>query len=215
MRTLRLAGVALSLIGCVEPLEAPSAYESQRYLCSDEYAAEWQDLVDQCHEDYLRDRSCAGVASFEGTLQSKPVTVESRLTWDQFGTLRRLDDSLVRDGVKMVGQSPYFEFRWNLASIGGAILPAGSTTVPWTLEAAGNDSGDDEFDNDRIEMGIRLASRNASVEITASSGTVTIESQTEDEEAAHASVTFRDGSAIDGCFIAFPIDRTVSREDAP
>ena len=101
-------GASLLVWGCGAPLEAPSAYASERFLCAPERAAEWDALASACNERYASDRSCPGVASARGEIGGEAFVTDEPLvravfeydptkpTWA--GTL------------SLRGQSPYFVF---------------------------------------------------------------------------------------------------------
>jgi hypothetical protein len=69
-----------SLAGCAEPLEAPSAYSQERYLCGASSKAEFDAWAEDCRQDYLADGSCLGVASMQGTVDGDPFVIDSRLS---------------------------------------------------------------------------------------------------------------------------------------
>src|SRR5690349_13405905 len=69
----------MSLAACASPLDAPSAYIGERFLCTPENAAEFQALSSMCRETYLLDGSCAGFASMKGQLGGQPFVVDGPL----------------------------------------------------------------------------------------------------------------------------------------
>ena len=71
-----LAFLACLAVGCIDPLDTPTAYASQRALCEDAYSAELQAEVEACREERASGGTCGGVLSFAGRLQGQPVTVE-------------------------------------------------------------------------------------------------------------------------------------------
>lgn len=202
------AGFGLSL-GCIEPFETPSEYNSQRFLCSEEHASTYQDLIDECASD----ASCGGVLSFDGKLEGVPVTVESLQSSTVFRRVRVGDASeLFLDRVDTFGASPYFNLGLQLKSIGGSAeeeAPAREMTVD-----RGADSADAPYADTLLRMELRLTSGGESVDLTAEKGgAVTISTQTPDElsgsfEGSFGSKTDR----VEGCFVLFPTSVTTTSE---
>lgn len=201
------AGLGLSL-GCIEPFETPSEYDEQRFLCSEELASTYQDLIDDCASD----ATCAGVLSFRGKLEGVPVTVESLQSSTVFRRVRVPTGDLLLDRVDTFGASPYFNLGLQLKSIGGRAdeeAPAREMTVD-----RGADSAAEPYADELLRMELRLTSGGESVDLTAEKGgTVTISTQTPDELSGSFEGHF--GSATDrveGCFVLFPTSVTTTNE---
>ena len=99
----------LLALGCVEPLEAPSAYASESFLCGAERAAEWNAFVADCNERHRIDGSCPGVVSFRGDLEGEPFVASSRVFVASI-SYNLADPTVVRE-ISCDGYSPYFKFR--------------------------------------------------------------------------------------------------------
>ena len=115
---------AISLAGCAAPLNAPSAYEGERFLCGEEHANEFDALVAECLEANLRGGACEGVASVKVDLTSQHAVVDSPLTSANYGPDPR-DPVMRAMGVR--GVSPYFAYHVNMG-ITTASLTAGNVT---------------------------------------------------------------------------------------
>ena len=102
-------GASLLASGCAAPLEAPSAYASEQFLCGSEHAAEWDALVSACNEHNGAARACAGVVSLRGEIDGETFVANSLLpiaviAYDE--SKPALAGELLLDG-----QSSYFKFR--------------------------------------------------------------------------------------------------------
>ena len=98
------------LTACVSPLEAPSAFNDQIYLCGAENAAVRDTALSRCRDT---DAACRGVVSFRGTIDAQPVTVGGRLTHARVTDVGRADGTTSRD-IVLYGQAPYFTFSLDL-----------------------------------------------------------------------------------------------------
>jgi hypothetical protein len=113
--------IALSLIcvvGCETPIDAPSAYTGEQFLCGDEQAAEFDSQVGRCREASLRDGSCSGIVSLKGAVDAQPIVIDSTA-----GKVTYVEKSGRSDGsggelseLKVYARSPYFEFILTLLS---------------------------------------------------------------------------------------------------
>jgi hypothetical protein len=106
------------VVGCAAPIEAPSAYTSERFLCGDEQAAEFDSQVEWCREASLRDGSCSGIVSLKGSVDSHPIVIDSTA-----GKVTYVEKSGRTDGrggelseLKVYARSPYFAFGLTLLS---------------------------------------------------------------------------------------------------
>jgi len=122
----------VSVAGCATPLEAPSAYAGERFLCGSEHAAEFQELSAACREAYLGDRSCEGYASLKGESDGQPFVVDAPLfgTYYAFGAT----GPAYALTVSADGLSPYFSFRLQLYGLTREVTESG-VIVCQTVEA--------------------------------------------------------------------------------
>jgi hypothetical protein len=172
----------LGSLQCVEPLEAPSAYAEQRYLCTEEYAGERAALIERCREAFLRDRSCAGVVSFRGNLQSVPVVVESLA---ETGAFAHLDSGVPGFRIFVTGRSPYFVYEVKVSDL---------------LDGPGirrKDMGSD----------LRLNSRQATYRGMMTTFISQVELDTPDEVKFTLSSRLSTNDTFEGCFHLFPTHR--------
>lgn len=95
----------LGVAGCADPLEAPSAFQEERFLCGPEHAAEFDAWATACRDD----PACPGVGSIKGEFGGQPFVADTTL----FNTYYVLDSTVLAD-VGAQGTSPYFEFRISL-----------------------------------------------------------------------------------------------------
>jgi hypothetical protein len=120
----------LWVAGCATPLEAPSAYSSERFLCGPEHAAAFAALSSACRETYLRDGSCEGFASLKGEIDGQPFVVDGPL----FETSYESDETRPRTplGVNARGSTPYFAFRISISDLARTITTESGTVLPAT-----------------------------------------------------------------------------------
>ena len=102
-------GAALLVLGCAAPLEAPSAYTNERFLCAPQHAAEWDALVSACNERYASDRSCPGVASLRGEADGQAFVTDEPLIDAEYEYDATKPTSV--GTLALTGRSPYFAFR--------------------------------------------------------------------------------------------------------
>jgi hypothetical protein len=111
-----LLGTSLiSLAGCASPLEAPSAYASERFLCEPQDSAEFDAQVSGCRESQLRDGSCVGFVSMKGNLDGQFFVTDAPL----FEARYEYDETkpnVVRS-VMIRARSPYFTFRFSTENL--------------------------------------------------------------------------------------------------
>lgn len=202
---------ALACAGCAMPVENPPVYESQRFLCADEHSDAWRDAVDDCHEDFERDQSCAGVLSFTGQLEGEAVTVESLLGTTEFLDLRADGEgSELRQELKLKGASPYFQFVFSWLDIGGDLTGEADDR---TLHHGTAEDRDTVLDDDRVRTAFRLTVGGESRALTPREAELTTERQRIDEHVATFNADFgASGDYLEGCFHAFPIEHRFSLE---
>ena len=121
-----LAPWLLWLAGCLSPLQAPSAFSSEVYLCDAENAAALQASIDDCQQRYAQTQSCHGIVSWRGTVDSQSVVVESDIGDARISDTPRSDGSISRE-LALYGSAPYFTFSIDIREFG---VPGKSTTGP-------------------------------------------------------------------------------------
>lgn len=194
---------ALAFAGCAMPVENVPVYESQRFLCADEFAETLRETVEDCQEDFERDESCAGVLSFKGQLEGEAITVESMLGTSEFIDLRADGEgSEVRQEIKLSGSSPYFHFVFSLLAIGGDVDGGADDR---TLQFGSGSENEDALADDMVNASFRMTVGGESRALTPREGEVTSELQRLNEHSATFSADFgASGDYLDGCFHAFP-----------
>ena len=170
--------------GCGSPLDAPSAFASERYLCGPEQQAELDALVEACRQGDLRDGACFGVESFQGVLDGQPVVVDAPIVEFTYSDGAR-DGGMARN-VSMKALAPYFGATLSLVFMldaqTGLMTNAGLAGVP-------------EYFN--------LEARGGNYLVTLQSATREIQSQTADEVRAKVSASISRGGSLDFCFHVF------------
>ncbi|HMJ51194.1 MAG TPA: hypothetical protein VK540_03940 [Polyangiaceae bacterium] len=192
------AAMALVVEGCASPLDAPSVYESEVFLCAPDQADRFNVELERCRNEYDRDGSCGGLVSFTGRLYNQPLVVDSRIDVSRFEDLLRADGVRIRDQVKLSGISPYFRFRVRFWEMGGDMLGDERSLDVIASVAPGAQPFLDRF----VHASIRLSASGQSVESPALNGNVSLSVQTVNEEAGTFHLGFGE-DAIDGCFHAF------------
>src|SRR5688500_13881476 len=114
----------ISVVGCAAPLEAPSAYTGERFLCGEEHAAEFAALSSTCRDAYLSDGSCEGFASLKGEFDAQPFVVDTPL----FQSFYEFDETrpLTPLTATARGRSPYFTFRLSLEGLTNQTTESGT-----------------------------------------------------------------------------------------
>ena len=114
MRDAGAAGPGLVLLlwlgACVAPLEAPSAFDDQQYLCGPENAPALEARLAECRATYDQ---CRGVISFRGVVDNQPVKVGSLITIVGTTDIQRVDGTTSR-AFLIHGRAPYFTFSFDL-----------------------------------------------------------------------------------------------------
>jgi hypothetical protein len=200
----------VAVAGCAMPVENPSVYEAQRFLCAEEHAGALQDAIEDCRDDFERDESCAGVLSFTGQLEGEPITVESRLASSEVLDLRSDGEgSEIREELKLSGSSPYFHFTISWLDIGGDLTGgADDRTLQY---GAARDRGE-ALQDDRVSVSLRMTVGGESRAFTPRQGELITELQRLDEHAAAFSADFAADDHLDGCFHAFANEHKFTTE---
>jgi hypothetical protein len=195
---LSLLAVAPFSGGCSDPLDTVSAYANERFLCTEEKAEEWLDLIARCDTAYLADGSCAGVASFTGVLQGHPYVVESLLDDSSVQDVA-IDGTLLRDVVRVFGASPYFSFRFSVEGFGGDVLAPGAPAEQRTLSVVSREGPTPLYDEETT-VDLRINTRGASLELASRSGELIVNQQTTELQDFRISAELSQGGTLEGCF---------------
>jgi hypothetical protein len=178
--------VGLLLAACAEPLDAPSAYDDQVYVCGESAAAARDAQSETCR----RTHDCAGWVSLRGTLQGQPVTVGSPLRRVTLDATSVPDVGFVRDSVELSAASPYFSLRLIFSDLPPQRITEGELELPIGLA-----------EDDLVRASLRLQGGGASVELPGRDGLLRT-SWTLDEQTGEAHLDFASDDAIDACFFA-------------
>jgi len=189
--------------GCVGSFSAPSAYQSQEYLCDSQHAADFQALADGC----VGGMHCAGVFSLTGSMQSTPLTFGGTLANAQYFVVQMPGATMQQwDQAKMSGASPYFDFIFHAVSIGGDVGQDETTTRMLTINSAAP-SATNSLGDTAVQVGQLLEVGGASADLLAlsNSGTMTLTmlSPTEARGTFHGEFG-NANDVVDGCFDMFP-----------
>jgi hypothetical protein len=200
----------VAIAGCAMPVENPSVYDAQRFLCAEEHDGALRDAIEDCRNDFERDESCAGVLSFAGELEGEPITVESRLLSSEFID-QRLDGegSEIRQELKLSGRSPYFHFTLSWLDLGGDLTGGADER---TLRFGAAPDPDEAFQDDRVRASLRMTVGGESRAFTPREGELTTERQRLDEHSAEFSADFAPGEYLEGCFHAFASEHKFTTE---
>ena len=207
--------MALSLLvvlapGCTEGFDTESAFATEQYLCDPESASAWAARIEACRSAFEVDASCVGVLSLQGQLQGVDVVLDTDLETAEFEDVTRFDLSRSRDEVSLIGFAPYFGFELRIDSIGGAVPDA---ATPRPLAVGPTPVREARYDDEFVQVAMRLAAGGDSADVNFLSGAVDIDVQELNESAGRFNlVGGRAGDAIEGCFFAFDAMPTVGGE---
>lgn len=110
-----IALCSFGLVHCADPLEAPSAFSDERFLCDDSSRPEFDSQVARCRAARTRDPSaCSGVFSLRGVVDSEPVVIDSLISraFYQNKQLQGIADFQ----MVVVARSPYFSVNLDMIS---------------------------------------------------------------------------------------------------
>jgi hypothetical protein len=176
---VRCLSASLLAVGCADPLEAPSAYTGERFLCGSESAAEWNALVSTCVEQNRTERSCRGVTSVRGEHNGESFVADSRLSRAAYQYDAMQPTTLGR--TEFAGESPYFKFIWSTEGLkmdrtpGTSLNCLNASTSLFNMEVRGS--------SNLLRMNFR------SCEFAESAGSLDL----------GFSATFAAGGFLDGC----------------
>jgi hypothetical protein len=172
----------LPIGGCAAPLEAPSAYRDERYLCGPEHAAAFDAWASTCREDYLAGGSCLGIASMKGESSGEPFVIDSTLDRSY---VPEYVHPTVLELLSPAGTSPYFDFRLSLTNL----------RLETTAESSPVCRSDLSLFN--------LEARGGSINLVMKIETCEIERRSEGLDVAF-SASFVRGGFIDACMFLLP-----------
>lgn len=183
----RLAFLAALLFGCSDPLDAPSGYQDQAFLCAADAQAAREDKTRACNAD----AACSGWVSFSGTLQGQPVTVSSDLGSVRLDAVKAPGVGLVREALTVHAESPYFALRWVFSALPPLEATSEVLALPISISAV----------DGSVHSALRLEGGGTSVEFSGRDGQL-LTSWTAQEQSGDAHVNLGSGNVIDGCFFA-------------
>jgi hypothetical protein len=125
MRTLWMA----LLGGCgIDPFETPSAYDQQKFLCTDPDALEAAAVACESSEE-----DCPGVVSFQGQVQRVQIRVDTTLQHSLVRVAQGPQGVRNLSRVELAGAAPYFHFEVAISSL-GTPWPEDSAALHWELD---------------------------------------------------------------------------------
>ena len=136
-----LLAILVGVSGCTEPIDAPSAFSDEHYLCDAEHLADFDAQVATCRKA----GSCLGYLSFRGLVDSQVVVVDAPVTLVK--TIRKPElNASIANGMVIGAASPYFGVRMTFHDLVVPGVGAASNGVEGsgydaiTLEARGGNS---------------------------------------------------------------------------
>jgi hypothetical protein len=97
---------SLTAFACSDPLEAPPAFESERFLCGEENLEAFETELDDCLQARLRNEAaCRGVISFRGVIDEQPVIGDA---WIVDADVNPSADPNEPPDIHMRAYAPYF-----------------------------------------------------------------------------------------------------------
>lgn len=126
-RLAAMVSLAHGLAHCASPVEAPSAFGAERYVCGAENAAEFEALLEECRTPG-QSEVCNGVLSLRGTIDSEEVVldtwVKSAIPADWPG-----EPGIART-LEVLAASPYFNIKLDVFYLAVPPLPSPSGQLP-------------------------------------------------------------------------------------
>ena len=207
-----LALLSPTVSGCIDGFDASNAYDDQEFLCGEENAEEWDRRVMDCAE---RADTCGGVLSFEGTLESQPVTIDTDLVRSTFKYVQAaVNEVLHLEAVDVVGATPYFTLSFKLESIGNP-PPQQQAERVLVIDQAARSKESPLLD--------KIAS--VAVRLTAGGDSVSLGGRTDSGEVILTTQNFitlvgefhgefgAEGNEVTGCFQLVPLESFLTVED--
>ncbi len=199
-RSAWLLPVVLGL-SCVEKFETPSAYDTQRFLCSGPDAPFFNKGVVVCRKKIEEGQECGGLISFKGFLEARPIVVESSLEKGTYGVVP-FDGGQLLDSAEGIGSSPFFRFLVKFSSLGNASADGGLRSL---RVESGSNSLLDPLEDDRLSFSLRVFGTD-SVAFNGQGGELRMTSQSPSEAIGTFTTQLTGGSPddeIEGCFMVY------------
>jgi hypothetical protein len=119
--------ILAGLTGCAAPIDAPSAFSEEQYLCNADRIDEFNARVEVCRRVRASGGACGGYLSFQGIVDSQPVVVDSAIS--RVDSQTQTTAGVVRNGLILWSSSPYFDFRFSLVDkiMPGSLIPVSGT----------------------------------------------------------------------------------------
>jgi hypothetical protein len=183
-RSAFVLSIGVALPRCAEPIDAPSAFTEEQFLCDAEHIDAFNALVAACRDTRAQSGSCAGYLSFRGTVDSQPVVLDSVVTKvdNQFPVFQ----GVRQNGLIVWSSAPYFDIRFSLVD----------RIKPGSLQLAAAGESNVDF--------VDIVARGGNYLTNWSNETRTIEIATEEELRFTFSTDLSRGGHLDGCLDIFP-----------
>jgi hypothetical protein len=186
------------LPGCAEPIQAPSAFDGERYLCDAENVIEFDALLDNCRG---LSEPCAGYTSVRGLIDSQLVIVDGPVSRATYIDLPPTDREVGR-ALTLRTRAPYFELVFELRRFG--IPPERSRSGPvcgLNAEAACDLTGPAGGSATQF---VDLEARGANFLSILTSQVREIQLETADELRFAITADLARGGHVEACFDVFP-----------
>lgn len=184
----RLWLAALSCVGCSAPVDADSAFESERFLCDDAHAAEFEARVEECRQARAAGKTCVGLVSVKGVIDAEPVVFDAPAVTAVYTDT--VTGSEVSRRFSVVANAPYFSFtlatEFQLDRSTG-LLSVAADPISATI--------------------INVEARGGNYFTSLLNPTRAVEQPAPDEVRATFSAALSRGGFVDGCFDIFPAHR--------
>src|SRR5882672_10924624 len=105
-RTISTLALTIGLMGCANPIAAPSAFTEERYLCDATNVPEFNSSIAECRAR-VGDQRCLGFVSLQGTIDGQPIVVDSPATRVEVEEETQ-GTGTKTEGLMVWGRSPYF-----------------------------------------------------------------------------------------------------------
>jgi hypothetical protein len=186
------------LPGCAQPIEAPSAFDGEHYLCDPENVTEFDALLENCRG--LSD-PCAGYMSVRGLIDSQLVIVDGPVSRATYIDLRPGAPEVGR-ALTLTTSAPYFELQFELRRFG--IPPERSMSGPvcgLNAEAACDLTGPEGMSATHF---LNLVARGGNLFSVVTSQVREIQLETADEIRFAITADLARGGHVEACFDVFP-----------
>jgi len=201
-RRLLLVGLPC-LIHCVAPIDAPSAFSEESYLCDAAHIAEFDAHVEECRLEWAIDRSCAGYMSFRGIADLQAIVLDGRVSSATFVAAGQTEEPGRQ--FTLTADAPYFEFVLKLNHFG---IPPEKSKSGYICDL--NASAPDDICASSLQAGqtsgevLNLEARGGNLLALLTSQWREIEIETADELRLTLTANLARGGQIEGCIDVFP-----------